>query len=66
MNVGDIVARGTETKPEAMTRGVHHLALTTEDMKMTVDFYVNVLGMRLVLGEIRTPLKGISHRTIFL
>ena len=33
---------------EAMTRGVHHLALTTEDMKMTVDFYVNVLGMKLV------------------
>ncbi len=35
-------------RPNAMTRGVHHLALTTEDMKMTVDFYVNVLGMPLV------------------
>ena len=25
-------------------RGVHHLVLNTEDMKMTVDFYVGVLG----------------------
>jgi catechol 2,3-dioxygenase-like lactoylglutathione lyase family enzyme len=28
--------------------GVHHLALNTDDMKMTADFYVGVLGMRLV------------------
>ncbi len=28
--------------------GVHHLALNTDDMKMTIDFYVGVLGMRLV------------------
>jgi catechol 2,3-dioxygenase-like lactoylglutathione lyase family enzyme len=28
--------------------GVHHLALNTDDMKMTVDFYSGVLGMRLV------------------
>jgi len=28
--------------------GVHHLALNTDDMKMTVDFYVGVLGMNLV------------------
>jgi catechol 2,3-dioxygenase-like lactoylglutathione lyase family enzyme len=30
------------------TRGVHHLALTTEDMRMTVDFYTRVVGMPLV------------------
>jgi catechol 2,3-dioxygenase-like lactoylglutathione lyase family enzyme len=29
-------------------RGVHHLALCTEDMKATVDFYVDVLGLPLV------------------
>jgi len=29
-------------------RGIHHLALTTEDMKKTTDFYVNILGMPLV------------------
>jgi catechol 2,3-dioxygenase-like lactoylglutathione lyase family enzyme len=32
----------------ARTRGVHHLALNTEDMKMTADFYVDVVGMPLV------------------
>ena len=30
------------------TRGVHHLALTTEDMKLTTEFYVGVVGMPLV------------------
>ena len=34
--------------PRASLRGVHHLALNTEDMKATVDFYVNVVGMPLV------------------
>lgn len=31
-----------------MTRGVHHLALTTEDMKATTEFFVDILGMPLV------------------
>ena len=30
------------------TRGVHHLALCTDDMTATIDFYVEVLGMPLV------------------
>jgi catechol 2,3-dioxygenase-like lactoylglutathione lyase family enzyme len=40
----------SETRSDANIRfyGVHHLALNTEDMKMTVDFYTGVLGMRLV------------------
>jgi catechol 2,3-dioxygenase-like lactoylglutathione lyase family enzyme len=29
-------------------RGVHHLALNTEDMKMTIDFYTTVMGMPLI------------------
>lgn len=33
---------------QAQAHGVHHLALTTEDMKTTIDFYVDVLGMPLV------------------
>lgn len=37
------VHTGTST-----ARGVHHLALTTDDMKKTTDFYVRVLGMPLV------------------
>jgi catechol 2,3-dioxygenase-like lactoylglutathione lyase family enzyme len=32
----------------AFTRGVHHLALCTDDMKTTVEFYTRVLGMPLV------------------
>src|SRR5438477_3402664 len=43
----------TERKPTSAEGkisfyGVHHLALNTDDMKMTVDFYAGVLGMRLV------------------
>lgn len=30
------------------SRGIHHLALNTDDMKTTMDFYVGVLGMPLV------------------
>ncbi|MDE0057608.1 MAG: VOC family protein [Defluviicoccus sp.] len=33
---------------DVVTRGVHHLALTTEDMKTTTEFFVNVVGMPLV------------------
>lgn len=31
-----------------LTRGIHHLALNTDDMKSTIDFYTGVLGMPLV------------------
>jgi catechol 2,3-dioxygenase-like lactoylglutathione lyase family enzyme len=31
-----------------LSRGVHHLALNTDDMKLTLDFYTRVLGMPLV------------------
>jgi len=30
------------------SRGIHHLALNTVDMKMTIDFYTRVMGMPLV------------------
>ena len=36
------------TTTAAATRGVHHLALTTEDMAATAEFYVDVVGMPLV------------------
>ena len=29
-----------------MLRGIHHLALVTDDMRMTLDFYVRVLAGR--------------------
>ncbi len=31
-----------------LCRGIHHLALNTDDMKMTIDFYAGVLAMPLV------------------
>jgi catechol 2,3-dioxygenase-like lactoylglutathione lyase family enzyme len=36
------------------SRGIHHLALNTDDMKGTVDFYTQVLGMPLV-HALRVP-----------
>ena len=38
-------ARHTQTPASS---GIHHLALNTEDMKLTIDFYSRVLGMPLV------------------
>jgi catechol 2,3-dioxygenase-like lactoylglutathione lyase family enzyme len=42
-----------------MLRGVHHLALNTVDLRMTLDFYVRVLGMPLVHG-LRTPKRPVN------
>src|SRR5262245_43580126 len=38
----------SRTQGKVRFYGVHHLALNTDDMKMTVDFYSGVLGMPLV------------------
>ena len=38
----------TNTNPEFELRGLNHVALVCEDMERTVDFYTNVLGMKLV------------------
>jgi catechol 2,3-dioxygenase-like lactoylglutathione lyase family enzyme len=40
-------ARATHAAQPA-SRGVHHLALNTDDMKMTIDFYTRVMGMPLI------------------
>jgi catechol 2,3-dioxygenase-like lactoylglutathione lyase family enzyme len=45
----------TATPPGKLPlRGVHHLALVTADMRMTLDFYVRILRMPLV-HALRTP-----------
>jgi catechol 2,3-dioxygenase-like lactoylglutathione lyase family enzyme len=41
-------------------RGVHHLVFTTEDMKATTDFYVEVLGMPLVHAMKVPPGVGVG------
>lgn len=46
--------------PKSLLRGIHHLALVTDDMKGTLDFYVRVLGMPLVHG-LRTPVARGAH-----
>jgi len=38
----------TDATGAPRTRGIHHLALNTDDMKMTADYYVDVVGMKLV------------------
>jgi catechol 2,3-dioxygenase-like lactoylglutathione lyase family enzyme len=45
-----------------LLRGIHHLALNTSDMRMTLDFYVRVLGMPIVHG-LRTPMARGAHGT---
>ena len=44
---GGIQARRA-TRQQSFTRGVHHLALCTDDMKATTEFYTRVLGMPLI------------------
>lgn len=43
-----------------LLRGIHHLALVTDDMKATLDFYVRVLGMPIV-HSLRTPVARGAH-----
>lgn len=42
------------------TRGIHHLALTTDDMQATTDFLVNVVGMPLVHAMKVPPGVGVG------
>jgi catechol 2,3-dioxygenase-like lactoylglutathione lyase family enzyme len=57
--VADTSSKASEAgKP--LLRGIHHLALVTDDMKATLDFYVRVLGMPIVHG-LRTPVARGAH-----
>ena len=44
----DAAALSASNTKSLPVRGVHHLVLTTDDMKVTIDFYTEVLGMKLV------------------
>ena len=60
------MATKIETRPAGATatetglRGIHHLALNTDDMKKTTEFYVGVLGMKLV-HTLVTPSGGMDR-----
>src|SRR5262249_14639342 len=67
--MGITTAAATSLSSEALVaaarpilRGIHHLALVTDDMRSTLDFYVRVLGMPIVHG-LRTPSRppGVGH-----
>ena len=46
---GEISAAAAKLAHQGVNfRGVHHLVLNTDDIKMTVDFYAGVLGMPLI------------------
>lgn len=51
--------RASESEP--MTRGVHHMALNTDDMKKTIEFYVDVLGMPLIHAMRVPPGIGVGE-----
>jgi len=42
-------------------RGVHHLVLNTDDMKKTIDFYTDVVGMPLVNADRVPPGVGTTN-----
>ena len=46
--MAEAAALTASNKKTLPVRGVHHLVLTTDDMKVTIDFYTEVLGMKLV------------------
>ncbi len=47
-------------RAESFARGVHHLALCTDDIKKTTEFYTRVLGMPLI-HALKVP-PGLGHR----
>ena len=54
---------GTPSPPavgSSLTRGVHHLALITDDIQATTDFFVNVVGMPLVHAMKVPPGLGVG------
>ncbi len=57
----DLQDRSTSAPATAATRGVHHLALTTEDMKATTEFYVDVVGS--LASALRASLSSRGSRS---
>jgi len=56
----DVLAVKTEqhsasTNKPKLLRGIHHLALNTDDLRRTLDFYVHIMAMPLVHGLRTAP-----------
>lgn len=56
----EVLSRTDTAGGLSVTRGVHHLALTTEDMKATTEFLVRVVGMPLVHAMTVPPGVGVG------
>jgi len=54
MDLANTPALRRQHQQKPASRGIHHLALNTEDMKATIDFYTRVLGMPLI-HALRVP-----------
>ena len=53
-DTGAPAAATMETSAAALpSRGIHHLALTTEDMQMTTDFFVKAVSWGLWLSRLK-------------
>jgi catechol 2,3-dioxygenase-like lactoylglutathione lyase family enzyme len=50
MRVGEQAKDIAADTSKMMLRGVHHLVLTTDDMKVSIDFYTEIFGMKLIHG----------------
>ena len=49
-----------------MTNGIHHLGLTVSDVRQAADFFVQVMGFRLVAEKPDYPAAFVSDGTIML
>jgi catechol 2,3-dioxygenase-like lactoylglutathione lyase family enzyme len=47
-----------------LTRGIHHLAFNTDDLRNTLDFYVRVLGMPIVHGLLTGGIGNKNHEKV--
>ena len=58
------VATQRKTTVRSFTRGVHHLALCTDDMKKTSEFYTRVLGMQVLCAGVN-DCYGTSNNKLY-
>ena len=55
------VRQRTSTAGAAADRGLHHMTLICSDVERSVDFYRNLLGMRLVKRTVNEDDRGARH-----
>lgn len=51
--------------PRVKLEGIHHVTAVTADAQRNVDFYVGVLGLRLVKKSVNQDNTSVSHSSIW-